>query len=108
MTRLKSLEWVVSARATTRKCLGMATLGILEIQDVDLMAARYKPERYQLIQSKAKAFPKWLPFVLLALSLCMMALSHWHWNRAQARASSRADQPRTKLLREVRLSRLVP
>lgn len=86
-TQLKRLGWVILARATTRRCFGMATLGILEIQDTDLMAARYKSERYQFIQLRVQTLPKWLPFALLALSLCMMALSHWHWNRAQARAS---------------------
>ena len=87
-TQLKSLGWLILARATTRQCFGMTTLGFLEIQDADLMAARYKSERYQLIQSKVKTVPKWLPFALLALSPCTMALSHWHWNRARARASS--------------------
>lgn len=90
-TQFKNLGWVILARATTRRCFGMATLGFLETQDADLMAARYKSERYQFIQLRVQTLPKWLPFALLALSLCMMVLSHWHWNRAQARASSSAE-----------------
>lgn len=88
--QLKSLGWLVLARATIRRCIGMATLGVLETQDTDLMAARYNSERYQTIYVRVETLPKWLPFAMLTLSLCMMALSHWHWRRAQARASSSA------------------
>lgn len=90
-TQLKKLGWLVLARAITRRCFGMAMLGLLELQDAELMAARYTAERHQLIQSKVKTLPKWLPFALLPLSFGMMALSHWHWRRAQARASSSAE-----------------